>query len=103
MSAGGAVRFVENRDRDAQTDGRSVSALLEERQIASLPLCCVPKACMISGGTRTATEKKKLSCLVFITEENFGKPFLDAPMPRAYIKYLADRGLRVSIAYVRHR
>jgi hypothetical protein len=46
--------------------------------------------------------KKKLSCLTFITEEKYGKPFLDAPMPRAYIKYLADQGLKVSIAYVRH-
>lgn len=46
--------------------------------------------------------KKKLSCLTFITEEKHGKPFLDAPMPRAYIEYLAEQGLRVSIAYVRH-
>ncbi len=46
--------------------------------------------------------KKKLSCLTFITEERQGKPFLDAPMPRAYIKYLAERGLKVTIAYVRH-
>jgi hypothetical protein len=46
--------------------------------------------------------KKKLSCLVFITEEKCGKPFLDAPMPRAYIKYLEEQGLKVSIEYVRH-
>jgi len=46
--------------------------------------------------------KKKLSCLTFITEEKCGKPFLDAPMPRAYIKYLAEHGLKVSIEYVRH-
>jgi hypothetical protein len=46
--------------------------------------------------------KRKLSCLVFITEEKCGKPFLDAPMPRAYIKYLAEQGLKVSIEYVRH-
>lgn len=46
--------------------------------------------------------KKKLSCLVFITEAKYGKPFLNAPMPRAYIKYLAEQGLRVSIEYVRH-
>jgi hypothetical protein len=46
--------------------------------------------------------KKKLSCLTFITEEKHGKPFLDAPMPRAYIKYLAEHGLKVSIQYVRH-
>jgi hypothetical protein len=46
---------------------------------------------------------KKLSCLTFITEEKCGKPFLDAPMPRAYISYLAELGLRVRIEYVRHR
>lgn len=45
---------------------------------------------------------KKLSCLVFITEEKYGKPFLDAPMPRAYIKYLAEQGLKVSVKYVRY-
>jgi hypothetical protein len=46
--------------------------------------------------------KKKLSSLVFITEEKHGRPFLDAPMPRAYIKYLAQEGFRVSVEYVRH-
>ena len=45
---------------------------------------------------------KKLSCLTFITEEKYGKPFLDAPMPRAYIKYLAEQGLKVRVEYVRH-
>jgi hypothetical protein len=46
--------------------------------------------------------KKKLTSLVFITEETFGRPVLDAPMPRAYIKYLAQNDLTVSIEYVRH-
>ena len=46
--------------------------------------------------------KKKLSSLVFITEEKWGRPFLDAPMPRAYMKYLAEIGLNVSVEYVRH-
>jgi hypothetical protein len=46
--------------------------------------------------------KRKLSSLVFITDEKFGRPFLDAPMPRAYINYLAQVGLKVSIEYVRH-
>ena len=46
--------------------------------------------------------KKKLSSLVFITEEKWGRPFLDAPMPRAYVKYLAELGLNVSVEYVRH-
>jgi hypothetical protein len=45
---------------------------------------------------------KKLSSLVFITEEKYGRPFLDAPMPRAYIKYLGNLGLNVSIEYVRY-
>ena len=45
--------------------------------------------------------KKKLSSLVFITEEKNGRPFLDAPMPRAYINYLAQEGLKVSVEYVR--
>jgi len=45
---------------------------------------------------------KKLTGLVFITEEKHGRPFLDAPMPRAYIKYLANLGLNVSVKYVRH-
>src|SRR5665213_2043682 len=47
-------------------------------------------------------QKKKLISLVFITEEKCGRPFLDAPMPRAYIKHLADTGLKVSIEYVHH-
>jgi hypothetical protein len=46
--------------------------------------------------------KKKLSALVFITEERYGRPVLDAPMPRAYINHLAQRGLTVSVEYVRH-
>src|SRR5215831_19258626 len=39
--------------------------------------------------------KKKLRRLVFITEEKHGRPFLEAPMPRTYIKYLAQHGLDV--------
>jgi hypothetical protein len=46
--------------------------------------------------------KKKLSRLIFITEERFGRPFLDAPMPRAYIEHLEDEGLSVIVEYVRH-
>lgn len=46
--------------------------------------------------------KKKLSSLVFITEEKHGRPFLDAPMPRAYIDYLAQEGLKVRVEYVNH-
>jgi hypothetical protein len=46
--------------------------------------------------------KTKLRRLVFITEEKHGRPFLDAPMPRAYVKYLAESGLHVHVEYVRH-
>jgi len=46
--------------------------------------------------------KKKLSGLVFITEEKWGRPFLDGPMPRAYVRYLEENGLIVRVEYVRH-
>ncbi len=46
--------------------------------------------------------KKKLRKLVFITEEQHGRPFLDAPMPRAYIQYLTKCGIEVTVEYVRH-
>lgn len=45
--------------------------------------------------------KTKITHLVFITEEEFGKPYLDAPMPRAYIKYLEGHGLGVSVVYIK--
>lgn len=45
---------------------------------------------------------KKLSSPVFITEEKYGRPFLDAPMPRAYMNYLARQSLKVSVECVRH-
>lgn len=38
---------------------------------------------------------KKIQRLVFITDEEHGRPFLDAPMPVAYVKYLAQQGLAV--------
>jgi hypothetical protein len=46
--------------------------------------------------------KKKISRLIFITEEEFGRPFLDAPMPRTYIEHLAEEGLTVNVEYVQH-
>jgi hypothetical protein len=46
--------------------------------------------------------KDKLSSFVFITEEKYGRPFLDAPMPRAYIDHLSESGLTVAVHYVRH-
>ena len=45
---------------------------------------------------------RRLVRLVFITEEAHGRPFLDAPMPRAYIEYLSTQGLEVSVKYVTH-
>jgi len=45
--------------------------------------------------------KNKIGRLVFLTEEEHGKRFLDAPMPQAYIIYLAGHGLSVSIAYTK--
>jgi len=47
--------------------------------------------------------KRRLSRLVFITEEEWGRPFLDAPMPRAYIEYLTSQGLAVEVEYVTHQ
>jgi hypothetical protein len=46
--------------------------------------------------------KKKLSSLVFITGEKHGRPYLKAPMPKAYIKHLAEGGLKVTVEYVRN-
>jgi len=46
--------------------------------------------------------KNKLSRLVFITEEHYGRKAMDTPMPQAYIKYLSSIGLLVSVAYVQH-
>jgi hypothetical protein len=46
--------------------------------------------------------KKKISRFIFITEERFGRPFLDAPMPRTCIEHLAEEGLTVNVEYVQH-
>ena len=46
--------------------------------------------------------KKPIAQLVFITEEEWGRQYLDTPMPREYIKYLQGHGLEVSVEYVRH-
>jgi len=46
--------------------------------------------------------KQKLSRLVFITDEDHGRRFLDAPMPQAYVDYLKAQGLEVVVTYVRH-
>ncbi len=46
--------------------------------------------------------KRKITGLVFITAEDFGRPFLESPMPKAYTEYLARSGLSVRVEYVRH-
>lgn len=47
-------------------------------------------------------KKKTIARLVFITEEEWGRRYLDTPMPREYMKYLSGHGLSVSVVYVRH-
>lgn len=46
--------------------------------------------------------KKTIARLVFITEDEWGRRYLDTPMQREYIKYLKTHGLEVSVAYVQH-
>lgn len=45
---------------------------------------------------------RPLKALVFITEEEFGKRYLETAMPTAYIQYLSSLGLQVQVKYVRH-
>lgn len=46
--------------------------------------------------------KQRLTRLVFITDEDHGRRFLEAPMPKAYVSYLKTQGLEVAVRYVRH-
>ena len=46
--------------------------------------------------------KKQITRLVFITEEEWGRKYLNTPMPKEYIKYLQGHGMDVEIQYVRH-
>lgn len=46
--------------------------------------------------------KTAIGRLVFITEEVWGRKYLDTPMPREYVKYLRAHGLDVDIAYLQH-
>jgi hypothetical protein len=46
--------------------------------------------------------KKAIQRLVFVTEEEWGRKYLDMPMPREYVKYLKSHGLEVEVAYVSH-
>lgn len=44
----------------------------------------------------------KINKLVFITEEEWGRKYLDTAMPHAFIKYLGNNGLAVDIEYIKH-
>ncbi len=46
--------------------------------------------------------KMLISKLVFITEEEWGRKYLDTPMPKEYIKYLHSHELEVEVVYIRH-
>lgn len=46
--------------------------------------------------------KKAVTRLVFITEEEWGRKYLDKPMPKEYVTYLQGHGLEVVIEYVHH-
>jgi hypothetical protein len=46
--------------------------------------------------------KKTIQRMVFVTEKEWGRKYLDTPMPREYIKYLRSHGLEVEVAYVSH-
>lgn len=46
--------------------------------------------------------RRPIGKLVFITEEEWGRKYLDTPMPREYMKYLEGQGLIVEVVYVRH-
>jgi hypothetical protein len=57
---------------------------------------------LLENCARDEKWNKKISTLVFITEDTFGRTFLNAPMPKAYIEYLAKHDLKVRVEYVRH-
>ena len=46
--------------------------------------------------------RDKLEKLVFITEEEWGKKYLDTEMPKAFMAYLSRSGLKIEIEYIRH-
>ena len=46
--------------------------------------------------------ESKIRKLVFITEESWGRKYLDTPMPKAFINFLRGHGLDVEIAYLSH-
>jgi len=46
------------------------------------------------------TREFKIKRLVFITEEEWGRKYLDTPLVRSFIELLSVQGLEVSIEYV---
>ena len=44
--------------------------------------------------------ENKIKKLVFITEESHGRRFLDAAMPKAFMRYVSRSGLAVEVSYV---
>jgi hypothetical protein len=46
--------------------------------------------------------RDKLEKLVFITEEEWGKKYLDTEMPKAFMAYLSRSGLKIEIEYISH-
>ncbi|SRR6266498_625321 len=45
--------------------------------------------------------KEKIRRLLFITEESWGRKYLDTPMPKTFIDYLRRQGLDISIVYLK--
>lgn len=45
--------------------------------------------------------KDKLKKLVFITEEEWGRKYLDTEMPKGFMAYLARNGLEVEVVYLK--
>ncbi len=46
-------------------------------------------------------KEEKIRKMVFITEEEWGRKYLDTEMPRAFVRFLRKHGLEVEIAYVK--
>ncbi len=46
--------------------------------------------------------KRLIGKLVFITEKEWGRKYLETPMPREYMKHLESHGFVVEVAYVQH-
>lgn len=45
-------------------------------------------------------KKEKIKEMVFITEEEWGKKYIDKPMPNEYIKLLEQQNLKITIVYL---